>query len=472
MLVRPIIDPESIEKLLNDLESYIVKDDEAGFFSCIEAFTQRSGIKFCDVVNTPTQQRPLLHTAIYYGRSSIVNRLIDDFKANVNSLDNYNSTSPLSLAFIASKGAFSTSRNRLAIIDKLLASGADIHLKHEKAFEYDDATPYNIALRGAIICGIDAVNFLLNRDNSLNRAGMLKYAVDFSDDPLLVKLFIQENNDQYELDDALKSIFNRLIHSSGMTRIGTGDYPASLEKKAGVVELLLKSGANPNLSIHYKTTDGPIRSLLWIALANRSKNTFLALQLAGAKDVNMYNGRGLGVIHSEMKYQLTNEIQLRRNAQLIALGSLDKYNAKNPSGVFSLLPHDLLIRVAALTADEKIIPLDVATAVTARAIKSVRSIDAAQRPQWQLADETQDHVALKDYKNAAALRPDDDYKKSITLFGRTFTGWGKSGKQKKDASKALYDVVYYGKALETLEEHLPSLRNGELGRIYRKLGFK
>lgn len=89
-------------------------------------------------------------------------------------------------------------------------------------------------------------------------------------------------------------------------------------------------------------------------------------------------------------------------------------------------------------------------------------------------------VALKDSKYANELklldysiktnrRPDNHFKRSFTIFGHTFTGYGCSAKQKKDAANALKSVIFDGADKSCLDAHQEALNNGDLKSIYHSL---
>jgi hypothetical protein len=76
---------------------------------------------------------------------------------------------------------------------------------------------------------------------------------------------------------------------------------------------------------------------------------------------------------------------------------------------------------------------------------------------------------LLDYSTKANRRQDNHFKTSFTFFGHTFTGWGCSAKQKKNAINALKSVIFDGADKSCLDAHQEALDNGELKTIYRSL---
>lgn len=76
---------------------------------------------------------------------------------------------------------------------------------------------------------------------------------------------------------------------------------------------------------------------------------------------------------------------------------------------------------------------------------------------------------LRKYLAKATQRADDSYKKSLNVLGLFSINFGYSGKQKKEASSALAEVVFNGKDPSCLDAHKEVLENGELGNIYRSI---
>jgi ankyrin repeat protein len=79
---------------------------------------------------------------------------------------------------------------------------------------------------------------------------------------------------------------------------------------------------------------------------------------------------------------------------------------------------------------------------------------------------------LLDYINQTNARPDNHYKRTFTLFGRTIKYWGYSAKKKKEAANALKSVIFASADRSCLEVHKAALNNGELKSIYRDFGFR
>tara|TARA_R110000868_G_C10912386_1_gene765062 strand:+ start:342 stop:2138 length:1797 start_codon:yes stop_codon:yes gene_type:complete len=81
-------------------------------------------------------------------------------------------------------------------------------------------------------------------------------------------------------------------------------------------------------------------------------------------------------------------------------------------------------------------------------------------------------VALHLYAHVIQLRNDNDYMRYIPLlFGKRFTGFGKSAGEKKQAAQALLLVVKGKAGLEMLQPHAAALSNGRLGKIAKGLGY-
>jgi ankyrin repeat protein len=116
------------------------------------------------------------------------------------------------------------------------------------------------------------------------------------------------------------------------------------------------------------------------------------------------------------------------------------------------------------------------TACVERLLAQGAAVDAINQDGWTILDiamsRGQYPVALHLYVRAIALRDDHHYLRSVSMFGRTFTGVGKSAGEKKQAANALLRVVNGEADVESLKPHAASLANGQLGKIAKGLGFR